>query len=137
MAASEELLTIAARILLRQFTMPYRAAFERRIIGAAICGAVALVAIIAAVVCGISAFRLWLTPMLGEATAALVTMAVMVVIALILGLIAVALARRAPSAALHDTFGSKEIGNIIEGHVPQLVIAAVLGGLIFGMKRRK
>jgi hypothetical protein len=137
MAASEELFKIAARIVLQQVTTPYRAAFERRIVGAAICGAVALVAIIAAVVCGISAFRLWLTPMLGETTAALVTMAVMVVVALILGLIAVALARRAPSAALHDAFGSKEIGNLIEGHVPQLVIAAVLGGLIFGMKRRK
>jgi uncharacterized membrane protein YedE/YeeE len=137
MAASEELFKVAARVLLQQVTTPYRVAFERRIIGAAICGAVALIAVIAAVVCGISAFRLWLTPMLGPAVAALVTMALMVVIALILALAAVALVRRAPSAALHDALSSKEIGNLVEGHVPQLMIAAVIGGLIFGMKRRK
>ena len=96
-----------------------------------------MIAIIAAVVCGVAALWLWLTPMLGETTAALVTMAIMVVIALILGLTAAALARRAPSGALHDAIGSKDIFNLIEGHVPQLVIAAASGGLIFGMKRRK
>jgi hypothetical protein len=137
MAASEELFKVAARVLLQQVTTPYRVAFERRVIGAGICGAVALIAIIAAVVCGVSAFRLWLTPMLGAAQAALVTMAVMIVIALVLALAAVAFTRRAPSAALQDVLGSKEIGSLVEGHVPQLVIAAIIGGLFFGMKRKR
>lgn len=137
MAASEELLKIAARVVMQQMATPYRVAFERRIIGIAICGAVALIVIIAAVMCGVAALRLWLTPMLGATTAALVTMAILVVIALILGLTAVALARRAPKAAFREAFDVKEISNLIEGHMPQLVIAAAIGGLLFGMKRRK
>jgi hypothetical protein len=137
MAASEELFKLAARVLLQQVGTPYRVAFERRVIGAAICGVVALVAIIAAVVCAIDAFQLWLTPSLGATTAALITMAILVVLALILGLAAAALARRAPSAALHDVFDAKQIGSLIEGRVPQLVIAAVIGGLVLGMKKRK
>ncbi len=54
MAASEELIKIAARILLQQMATPYRAAFERRIIGTAICGVLALIVIIAAVACGVA-----------------------------------------------------------------------------------
>ncbi|HWE71783.1 MAG TPA: hypothetical protein VG328_01375 [Stellaceae bacterium] len=137
MAGTEELFKIAARLLLQQIATPYRVAFERRIIGAALCGAVALIAIIAAVVCGVAALRLWMTPLLGETMAALVTMGIMVVIALVLGLAAATLARRAPSGALHDALGSKDIAGLIEGHVPQLMIAAAIGGLLFAMKRRK
>jgi ABC-type spermidine/putrescine transport system permease subunit II len=137
MAATEELIKIAARVVLQQMTTPYRAAFERRIVGAAICGIVALIAIIAAVVCGVAAFWHWLTPTLGATTAALVTMAALVVIGLILGLTAVALLRRSPSSALRDVFDAKEIGKLIEGHLPELMLAAAIGGLLFGMKRRK
>jgi hypothetical protein len=137
MAATEELIKIAARIVLQHVAKPYRAALERRIIGAAICGLIALIVIIAAVACGVAAFWLWLTPTLGATTAALVSMAALVVLALILGLTAVALARRSPSSALREVFDSKEISNLIEGHLPELMIAAALGGLIFGMKRRK
>jgi hypothetical protein len=137
MAASEELLKIAARFALQQVGTPYRAALERRIVGVAICGVLGLIAIIGAVVCGVAAFRLWLTPMLGETTAALVTMAILVIIALGLGFTAVTLGRRAPAAALRDTLDSKELGNLVEGHLPQLLIAAVVGGLLFGMKKRK
>jgi hypothetical protein len=137
MAATEELIKIAARVIFQQVATPYRAALERRIIGAVICGAVALVVAIAAIACGIAAFWLWLTPKLGATTAALVTMVALVVIALILGLAAVGFARRSPSVALRDAFDSKEIGNLIEGHLPELMIAAAIGGLIFGMKRRK
>jgi hypothetical protein len=136
MAASEELFKIAARVLLQQVATPYRVAFERRVIGAAICGVVALIAVVAAVVCGIDAFELWLTPMLGATTAVLVTMAILVVIALVLGLGAATMARRAPAAALHDVFDGKQIGSLVEGRLPQLLIAAVVGGLLFGMKRK-
>ncbi|HEX3973440.1 MAG TPA: hypothetical protein VHX19_19060 [Stellaceae bacterium] len=137
MAATEELIKIAARIVLQQVATPYRAALERRIVGAAICGLVALIVIITAVACGVAAFWLWLTPMLGATQAALVSMAALVVVALILGLTAVALVRRSPTSAFRDIFDGKEIGNLVEGHLPQLIIAAALGGLIFGMKRRK
>jgi len=137
MAASEELIKIAARAVLQQMAAPYRAAFERRFIGAAICSVLALIIIVAAVACGVSAFCLWLVPKLGAATAALVGMAALVVIALILGLTAVALARRSPRSALHDIFDSKELSSFVENHLPELMIAAALGGLVFGMKRRK
>jgi uncharacterized membrane protein YedE/YeeE len=137
MAVSEELIKVAARIVFQQLAMPYRAALERRFVGAAICGVLALIIIIAAVACGIGAFWLWLTPQLGAGTAALVTMAVLVVIALILALAAIALARRSPGSALHDVFDSKELSSLVEKHLPELVIAAAIGGLIFGMKRRK
>jgi hypothetical protein len=137
MAASEELIKIAARIVLQQVATPYRAALERRIVGAVICGLVALIVVIAAITCGIAAFWLWLTPMLGPTEAALVSMAALVVVALILGFTAVALLRRSPSSALRDVFDGKEIANLIEGHLPELMIAAAIGGLIFGMKRRK
>jgi predicted phage tail protein len=137
MAATEELFKIAARVLLQQVATPYRVAFERRIIGAALCGVMASIAVIAAVVCAVAAVRLWLTPLLGETGAALVTMGIMLVIAIVLGLVAAMLVRRAPAAALHDALGSKDIAGLIEGHVPQLMIAAAIGGLFFATKRRK
>jgi uncharacterized membrane protein YedE/YeeE len=137
MAASEELIKIAARIVFQQMATPYRAALERRIVGAAICGLLALIVVVAAVACGIGAFWLWLAPLLGAGTAALVTMAVLIVIALILALAAVAFARHSPRAALHDVFDSKELSSLVENHLPQLMIAAAIGGLLFGMKRRK
>jgi uncharacterized membrane protein YedE/YeeE len=137
MAASEELIKIAARTLLQQIAAPYRAAFRRRLIGTAICGVLALIIGIAAVACGVSAFCLWLVPKLGAATAVLVAMAALVVIALVLGLVAVALARRSPKSALQDAFDSKELSSLVEKHLPELLIAAAIGGLIFGMKRKK
>jgi uncharacterized membrane protein YedE/YeeE len=137
MAVSEELIKLAARVVFQQMATPYRAALERRFVGAAICGVLALIVLIAAVACGVGAFWLWLAPYLGEATAALVTMAALIVTALILGLGAVALARRSPSPALRDIFDSKELSSLVENHLPELMIAAAIGGLIFGMKRRK
>jgi uncharacterized membrane protein YedE/YeeE len=137
MAVSEELIKLVARTVLQQIATPYRAAFERRIIGVAICGVLGLVLVVAAVACGVSAFCLWLAPKFGAATAVLVAMAALIVIALILGFIAVALARRAPRSALQDAFDVKELSSLVEKHLPELLIAAAVGGLIFGMKRRK
>jgi hypothetical protein len=137
MAVPEELVKIAARIVFQQIATPYRAALERRFVGAAVCCLVALIVIIAAVACGVGAFWLWLTPQLGAGMAALVSMAVLIVIALILGLVAVALVRRSPRSALHEVFESKELGSLVEKHLPELMIAAAIGGLLFGMKRRK
>lgn len=137
MAVPEELIKVAARVVFDQMAMPYRASFERRFVGVAICGALALIIGIAAVACGVSAFCLWLAPQLGAATAALVAMAALVVVALILGLGAVALARRSSRPALRNIVDSKELSGLVENHLPELMIAAAVGGLIFGLKRRK
>jgi hypothetical protein len=137
MAVSEELIKLATRVVFEQVTTPYRASFERRFVGVAICGVLALIVVIAAVACGVSAFCLWLAPQLGAATAALVAMAALVVVALILGLGVVALARRSSRPALHNIVDSKELSSLVENHLPELLIAAAVGGLIFGMKRRK
>jgi hypothetical protein len=145
MAIPEELIKLAARVVFEQMATPYRAAFERRIVGAAICGLLALILVIAAVACGVGAFWFWLAPRLGPGTAALVSMAVLIVIALVLALSAVALARRTPRSALHDVFDSnelgglvsKELGSLVENHLTELMIAAAIGGLLLGMKRRR
>ena len=137
MAVSEELIKLVARTVFQQIASPYRVALERRLVGAAICGILALIVVMAAVACGVSAFCLWLAPKLGAATAVLVAMAALIVIALILGLTAVALARRSPRSALQDAFDVKELSGLVEKHLPELLIAAAVGGLIFGMKRKK
>jgi cobalamin biosynthesis protein CobD/CbiB len=127
MAVSEELIKLVARTVFQQMASPYRVALERRLIGAAICGVLAL----------IIAFCLWLVPKLGPALAALVTMAALVIVALILGLAAAAFARRPRTPGLQDIFDSKELSSLVENHLRELLIAAAVGGLIFGMKRRK
>jgi uncharacterized membrane protein len=140
MAVSEELIKLAAGLVFQQMGKPYRAALERRIVGAAVSGALALIALLAAIGCAVGAFWLWLAPKLGPSQAALVSMAILLVIAAVLGLLAVSLARRSPSKALHDVMSSKDLAhlvNLVEGHVPQLMLAAAIGGLFFGLKRRK
>src|SRR5262249_26967496 len=135
MAVSEELIKLAARVVFQQVAAPYRANLERRIIGAAVFGVLALIVILAAVACRVTAFCLWLVPQLGAALAALVTMAVLVVLALILGVCAMAMARRrAPRPALNDLFDPKELSSLVEKHLPELLIAAAVGGLVFGMR---
>ena len=138
MAVSEELIKLAARAVFQQVATPYRANLERRIVGAAVFGVLALIVIIAAVACGVSAFCLWLVPQLGPALAALVTMGALLIIALILGIAAVAVARRRPQTpALQDLFDAKELSALVENHLPELLIAAAVGGLVFGMRRKR
>jgi len=143
MAASDELIKLAARLVFQQVATPYRAALERRIIGAAVCGSLALIAVIVATACGVGAFWIWLAPKLGAAQAALVAMGILLILALVLALIAATFARRAPTKAFHDVFNTKQLGelaklgNLVEGRLPELLIAAAIGGLILGMRRRK
>ena len=138
MAVSEELIKLAARVVFQQVATPYRANLERRIVGAAIFGGLALIVILAGVACGVTAFCLWLVPKLGAALAALVTMAALVVIALIFGLCAMAMMRRrSQTPALNDLFDPRELSGLVEKHLPELLIAAAVGGLVFGMRRRK
>lgn len=137
MAVSEELIKLAARMVVGQVASPYRGALERRLVGAAICGILALIVIATAVACGVAALCLWLAPKLGAGPAALVAMALLAVIGLILGLGAMVLARRPPVPALQDLFDPKELSSLVEHHLPELMIAAAVGGLIFGMRRRK
>lgn len=138
MVVPEELIKLAARVVFQQVATPYRANLERRIVGAAVFGILALVVIVAAMACGVAAFCLWLVPQLGAALAALVTMGALLVIALVLGFGAMAIARRRSKApALQDLFDPKELSGLVEKHLPELLIAAAVGGLVFGMRRRK
>jgi uncharacterized membrane protein YedE/YeeE len=137
MAVPEELIKLAARVVFQQVATPYRANLERRIVGAAIFGVLALIVIVAAVACGVSAFCLWLVPKLGAALAALVTMGALLILAVILSVGAMAMARRSPKPALQDMFDPKELSSLVENHLPELLIAAAVGGLVFGMRRRK
>lgn len=137
MAAAEEIIKLAARVVFQQLGGPYRAAFERRIGAVVVCGVLAFIAGMAGVVCGVAAFWLWLTPIIGPAEAALVSAIVLLLIALVLGLVGAGFARRSPSDALTDVLKSKELSNAVEKHLPELVIAAAVGGLIFGLRRRK
>ncbi len=143
MAATDELIKLAAGVVFQQVATPYRAALERRIIGAAVCGALALIAVIVAAACGAAAFCIWLAPKLGAAQAALVAMGILLVFAIVFALIAGTFARRAPTKAFHDVFDSKQLGElgkltkVFEGRLPELIIAAAIGGLVFGMRRRK
>lgn len=61
----------------------------------------------------------------------------MLIAALVLALVAMRYARRSPASALTDVLNSKDIGNIVEKHLPELVIAAAIGGLILGLRRKK
>ena|SRR6185312_10750302 len=143
MAASDELLKVAARIVFQQVATPYRAALERRIVGAAVCGGLALIAVLIAVACLMTAFGIWLAPRIGPAHAALVAMGFLLLFALACALVAISLARRAPTKALHDVFDGKQLAelgklaNVFQGHVPELMLAAAIGGLIFGLRRRR
>jgi hypothetical protein len=137
MAVSEELIKLAARAVFQQVATPYRANLERRIVGAAVFGALALIVTIAAIACGVSAFWLWLVPKLGPALAALVTMGALLIVALLLAVVAMAIARRrAQPAALQDLFDPNELSGLVEKHLPELLIAAAVGGLVFGKRRR-
>jgi hypothetical protein len=135
--AAEELLNLAARVVFQQLAAPYRAAFQRRFIGVAICGVLAFIAGMAGIICGVLALWLWLRPLVGPAPAALVCAALLLLMALILGLVAASFARRAPPVALGDVLKSKELGAALDKHLPELMIAAAVGGLILGVRRRK
>lgn len=135
--ATEEFVKLAARLAFQEFATPYRAAFERRIIGLVVCGVLAFVAGSACVACVVVAFWLWLTPHLGGAIAGLICAGVLLLIALVLAVAAMRYARHTPAPSLADVLKGKDIGVAVEKHLPELVIAAAVGGLLLGLRRRK
>jgi hypothetical protein len=137
MSAGEEIFKLAVRVIFQQLATPYRAAFERRIGGLIVCGGLAFVAGLAGLGCGVAALWLWLSPILNPAAAAAICMAVLLLAALILGVGAARFARRSPSVALSDLLDGKEISGALDKHLPELVIAAAIGGLILGLRRKK
>lgn len=137
MAAAEEIIKLAVRVLVQQVGAPYRAAFDRRFGAIVVCGVLAFIAGLAGIGCAIAALWLWLAPILGPAEAALISAAVLLIIALIFGLVGVRYLRQSPSDALTDILKSKEISSVVEKHLPELMIAAAIGGLLFGLGRRK
>ncbi|HVA12060.1 MAG TPA: hypothetical protein VNF99_02305 [Stellaceae bacterium] len=136
MAAAEEIIKLAARVAFQQLGSPYRAALERRIGGVVACGALAIIVGLAGIGCGVAALWLWLSPILGSAEAALVATAVLLLAAFILGFATAQFARRSPSPALPDLLDAKAIGDLAQKHIPELVIAAAIGGLVLGLRRR-
>lgn len=138
MAATEELIKLAAGVLVQQFASPYRAAFERRIGGVVVCGVLAGLAGLAGLGCGIAALWLWLAPQMGEAEAALLCMLTLLVAAFLLLLGAIYFGRhRPPNPVLKDVLDNKELMRMVEKHTPDLVIAAAIAGLVFGMRGRR
>lgn len=137
MGAAEEIIKLAARLLFQQIASPYRAAFERRIGGVVVCGILAFMAGLAGIGCGIAALWLWLAPLLGPPAAAAICMGVLLAVALILGLLAARFARRSPATALTDLLDSKEVSGALDRHLPELMIAAAVGGLLLGLRRKK
>jgi hypothetical protein len=139
MAATEELIKLAAGVLVQQFSSPYRAAFERRIGGVVVCGALAGLAGLAGLGCGIAALWLWLSPLMGEAEAALLCMLTLLVAAFLLLLGAIYFSRHRPVAnpVLKDVLNNKELIGMLEKHIPDLVIAAAIAGIVFGMRGRR
>ena len=136
MAATEELIKIAAGVLIQQLSSPYRSMFERRIAGVAVCAALGGLAAIAAVGCGVAALWLWLSPQVGGAEAGLLCALTLLVVAFLLALGAVSFSRRTPSSALKDVINSKELAGLVGKHVPELVIAAAVGGLLLAILGR-
>lgn len=137
MGAAEEIIKLAARLLFQQIASPYRAAFERRIGSVIVCGILAFMAGLAGIGCGIAALWLWLAPLLSPAAAAAICMGVLLAVALSLGLLAARFARRSPATALTDLLDSKEVSGALDRHQPELMIAAAVGGLLLGLRRKK
>jgi hypothetical protein len=140
MAAIEELVKLAAGVLIQQLSTPYRRAFERRIGGVVVCGVLAGLAALTGLGCAVGALWLWLEPRVGNAEAGFLCALTLLVVAFFLGLGVVYFARRTPTKALTDVLGTNEfkaISGMVEKHIPELVIAAAIGGLIFSMRGRK
>ena len=134
---TEELIKLAARVAFQEFATPYRAAFERRIVGIVVCGVLAFIAGLAGVTCVVAAFWLWLAPHVGGAIAGLICAGILLLAALILAFAAMRYTRHPPSASLADALKGADIGAAVEKHLPELVIAAAVGGLLLGLRRRK
>lgn len=137
MPFAEDLLGLAARVALHQLVAPSRVAVKRRIIGVIVCGVLAVIATLGALGWASAALWLWLAIHIGPAQAALVVMGALLLTLLVLALIIRRLTRPPKAPALANLVSSKDLTKMLESHLPQLVIAAAIGGLLFGMRRRK
>ena len=103
-----------------------------------VCGALAGLAGLAGLGCGIAALWLWLAPLMGESEAALLCMLTLLVAAFLLLLGAIYFSRHRPTnPVLKDVLGNKELLGMVEKHIPDLMIAAAIAGLVFGMRGRR
>ncbi|HEY3916590.1 MAG TPA: hypothetical protein VGL83_02295 [Stellaceae bacterium] len=137
MPVAEDLIGLAARVVLHQVVAPSRTGIKRRIIGATVCGVLAAMAGLGALGWASAALWLWLATVIGPARAALVVAVVLLAGTFIFGFAARRIARAPRAPALASVLNSKELAGMFEHHVPQLVIAAAIGGLLLGMRRRK
>lgn len=140
MPLAEDFLGLAARVALHQAMAPSRAAIKRRIIGVVVCGVLAAIAGLGALAWASAAFWLWLSVRISPVEAALAVMGALLLALLILALIIRRLARPRRAAALPNLanlVSGKALTDALESHLPQLVIAAAIGGLLLGLRRRK
>lgn len=140
MPLAEDFLGLAARVAFHQMMAPSRAAIKRRIIGVVVCGVLGAIAGLGALGWASVAFWLWLSTHIGPAQAALVVMGALLLVMLISALVIRRLTRAPRAGALPNLanlVSGKDLTRALESHLPQLVIAAAIGGLLFGLRRRK
>ncbi len=142
MAIVEELVRVGAQIVLQNMTAPARVSFEKKVGGVAVCGFLGVLGALAAVGCGVAALWLAVTPQLGAAYAALICAAVLIAFCAMMALIAYQLTRKSPPppvAPVHPVIQMLEgydIHRMFEKHAVELILGALVGGLLLGLKKR-
>jgi len=140
MRIPEELLRIGAQVAIRQFVAPH---LGRRMAGAAICLLFASLAGLGALAAGVVALGFWLAPQIGAPLAALSCSGLLLLIGIILLLIATRLtARPSPGEELQRLTklaekSGEELRAAAARNMPTLVAAALVGGLLLGLRGRR
>jgi hypothetical protein len=137
----EEFIKLGAQVLLQNMTAPSRVGFEKKIGGVAICGVLGFLGALAAVGCGVAALWLSLTPWLGSANAALICAATLLAFCAILAGVGYQLMRRTPlpPPPVHPVaqlLEGYDLHRIFEKHAVELILGALVGGLLLGLKKR-
>jgi hypothetical protein len=142
MGIAEELLRIGTQVAIRQITAPQQ--WGRRIAGAIACLLLAALIAMAALAAAVAALGLWLAPKLGAALACLVCTGVLLLLSVILLLVAKAITsrRRASGpnlgalAAVAEQSG-RELRAAFDRNIPSMLIAALVGGVIAGLRTKR
>lgn len=140
MRIPEELLRIGAQVAIRHFAAPH---WGRQIAGALIGVLMASLAMLGALAAAVVALGLWLAPLIGAPLAALSCAGLLLLIGLILLLIAKRLTARPSPAEELQRFAKlaeksgEELRAAAERNMPTLVAAALVGGLLLGLRGRR
>lgn len=134
----EEILKLGTYFLL-QFGSPYGASFQRGVVRTFVCGFLALIAGLAALGFGVAALWLWIAQNLGAIPAVLICGGILLVLCSILGVTSLGFARRARTApeAIAELLTSKEASALLQKHLPELMLAALVGGIVLGLRKER